>query len=264
MRSLLLAIQFLTRYPVSVGRGLELAERDLGRATRYFPVVGLLVGLDLLLLRFLLQWAGVLTAWPLAAAGLLLAYWAWSCDSLHLDGAADTVDGLASQRLGEDMLEVMHDSRSGAFGVQATGLLLLLKFSYLASLPPKLWWALPLPFIFSRLLAALLCQSRPYAGLPGSLSGWFIAGSEHGDGSAAIRWAFTAFALVSGSAIVLGFATTEGAFGALGVCLASMLLGYALVQVPRRRLGGISGDLIGYALQACEVCACFGLLFVGL
>jgi cobalamin synthase len=118
--------------------------------------------------------------------------------------------------------------------------------------------------IFSRLLAALLCQSRPYAGLPGSLSAWFIVGTEHGDGSAAIRWGFSAFAVVSGAAILLGYATADGAFRALGVCLAAMLLGYAMVQVPRQRLGGISGDLIGYALQVCEVCACFGLLFVGL
>jgi len=264
MRSFLLALQFLTRYPVAISGGVELTERDLGRATRYFPLAGLMVGLDLLLMRFLMLWVGALVAWPLACAALLLAYWTWACDSLHLDGAADTADGLASQRTGEEMLEVMHDSRSGAFGVQVTVILLLLKFSYLASLPLRLWWALPLPLIFSRLLASLLCQSRPYAGRLGSLSAWFIAGSKHGDGSAAIRWAFTAFALVSGTAILLGFATTDGAFRALGVCLSAMLLGYALVQVPRRRLGGISGDLIGYGLQACEVCACLGLLFVGL
>lgn len=262
MRSLLLALQFLTRYPVRISGGL--GERDLGRATAYFPVAGLFVGLDLLLLRYVLLWAGFLTAWPLACAALLLAYWTWACDSLHLDGAADTVDGLASQRSGEELLEVMHDSRSGAFGVQAVVLVMGLKAAYLASLPPKLWWALPLPLIFSRLLAALLCQSRPYAGKPGSLSGWFIAGSEHEDGSAAIRWGFTAFALVAGAAILAGLASAEAAFRALAVCLASMLLGYALVQVPRRRLGGISGDLIGYALQVCEVCACMGLLFVGL
>src|SRR5665213_3477974 len=122
MMSFLLALQFLSRYPVPRTGGFEPSRRDLGRATRCFPLVGLLVGLDLLLLRWLLLWMGVLDRWPLAVTVLLLGYWVWSCDSLHLDGLSDTADGLASRRTGPDMLAVMHDSRSGTFGDQATEL----------------------------------------------------------------------------------------------------------------------------------------------
>jgi cobalamin 5'-phosphate synthase/cobalamin synthase len=264
MRALLLALQFLTRYPVRLPDGYEPGQRDFGHATRCFPMVGLLVGLDLLLLRWLLGWMGVLTRWPLAAAVLMLAYWVWSCDSLHLDGLSDTADGLASHRTGAEMLAVMHDSRSGAFGVQATVLVLALKGAWLASLPPRLWWALPLPLLFSRLLASLLCQARPYAGRPGSLSGAFIAGSTPEDGQAAVAWAFTAFAVLAGAAVLLGLADPLDCLKALAVCLASMGAAWSLVRVPRQRLGGMSGDLVGYGMQACEVAAAFGLLFLKL
>jgi adenosylcobinamide-GDP ribazoletransferase len=264
MRGLLLALQFLTRYPVRFPHGYEPGARELGHSTRYFPLVGLFVGLDLMLLRFLLQWMGVLARWPFAAAILLLGYWVWSCDSLHLDGLSDTTDGLASHRLGPEMLTVMHDSRSGAFGVQATVLVLALKAAWLVSLPPGLWWALPLPLLFSRLLASLLCQTRPYAGRQGSLSGAFIEGALPEDGHAAVAYAFLAFALLSGAAVLMGLADALACFKALAVCLAALAAGWSLVRVPRRRLGGISGDLIGYGMQACEVAAAFGLLFLKL
>jgi adenosylcobinamide-GDP ribazoletransferase len=259
MLPLLLAFSFLTRYPVHIGAA-ELRPADFGRSTRYFPLAGLAVGLDMMLGRFLLEWAGVLQRWPLAGAALMLAYWLWACDSLHLDGLADTTDGLASRRTGEAMLEVMHDSRSGAFGAQAISITLILKFAYLASLPPRLWWALPLPLLFSRLLASLLCQGRPYAGRQGSLSAWFIDGNQPSDGSAALGWAFAGFGLICTAAVLTGRADALQCLYALLACVAAMLVGWAMVQAPRRRLGGISGDLVGYGLQACELAACYLLL----
>jgi adenosylcobinamide-GDP ribazoletransferase len=260
MTAFLLAFSFLTRYPVPLGR-VELRPADFGRSTRYFPLAGLAVGLDLMLMRWLLERAGILGQWPLAAAAMLLAYWVWACDSLHLDGLSDTVDGMASRQSGEALLEVMHDSRSGAFGVQSTALVLLMKFAFLASLPPKLWWALPLPLVFSRLLAGLLCQSRPYAGGSGSLSAWFIEGSQASDASAALGWAFASLALVCTGAVLAGLADARLCALSLAAGAGGMGIGWALVQAPRRRLGGISGDLIGYALETAELSTCFLLLF---
>lgn len=260
MRSFLLAFSFLTRYPVPPLRG-ELEPADFGRSTGYFPLAGLVLGLDLLLLRWLFLWAGVVQHWPWAAAALLLAYGVWAGDSLHLDGLADTVDGLASRRQGEEMLEVMHDSRSGAFGVQAVTVVLLLKFAYLGSLPAKFWWALPLPLLFSRLLAALLCQGRPYAGRKGSLSGWFIEGNHPSDASMALGWTFAGLATLCTAAVFSGLADARACGVALGACVGGMALAWMLVQVPRQRLGGISGDLIGYALVLSELSSAYLLLF---
>lgn len=262
MSSFLLALQFLTRYPVRVDLGRELEPRDLGRATRYFPLVGLLVGVDLMVARWLLGWAGIQAAQPLLAAALLLAYWAWVCDSLHLDGLADTADGMGSGAQGPELLAVMRDPRSGAFGVQATALALLLKFALLAGLPDGLWWALPLPLVFSRLLATLLCQARPHAGAPGGLGAWFINASHPEDASAGLGWAFFGYALSSAAAVNFGLASARDCGLALAVGVGAVLLGWALSLGPRRRLGGVSGDIVGYALQACEIAALAGLLLV--
>jgi adenosylcobinamide-GDP ribazoletransferase len=263
VRALILAFQFLTRYPLGLDDLVE-EEADLGRSTRYFPLVGLVVGLDLMLMRWVLGWAGVLAAWPLAGAALLLTYWAWSCDSLHMDGWMDTLDGLASRREGEALLDVMHDSRVGAFGVLGGGLMLLLKFAWLASLPPRLWWALPLPLVFSRLLASLECHSRPYAGKAGSLSGAFVNGCEPADGHAAVAFAFLGYGGLGAAALALGLADSAACLKALAVCLLGLGVGALFLRLPKRRLGGISGDLLGYSLQICEVAVCYGLLFARL
>jgi adenosylcobinamide-GDP ribazoletransferase len=158
----------------------------------------------------------------------------------------------------------MHDSRVGAFGVLGGGLMLLLKFAWLASLPPKLWWALPLPLVFSRLLASLECHSRPYAGKDGSLSGAFINFCEPADGHSAVALAFLGYGLLSGAALALGLADSLACLKALAVCLCGLGAGALFLRVPKRRLGGISGDLIGYSLQVCEIAVCYGLLFARL
>jgi cobalamin synthase len=264
MTSFLLAIQFLTRYPVRVSPDLELDARMLGRSTRYFPLVGLFVGMDLLFFRWILGRLGALEAWPLACAALLLAYWLWVAASLHLDGLADAADGIGSGRVGEDLLAVMHDPRSGAFGVQATVAAILVEFALLASLPHRFWWALPLPLIFSRLLASLLCQSRPYGGLKGSLSAWFIEGSHHDDAGAALGWAFFGYAALSAAAVRLELADARACAFALGAGLLGMLLGWAATFGLRRRLGGINGDAIGLAVVVAELATLAGLLFMGL
>jgi adenosylcobinamide-GDP ribazoletransferase len=263
MTPFLVALQFMTRYPVRLSADTELSPRLMGASTRYFPLVGLLVGVDLLVARWVLQWAGVLAKWPLLGAALLLLYWVWVADSLHLDGLADTADGLSSSARSEELLAVMHDPRVGAFGAQATVLALILKFALLASLAPAFWWALPLPLISGRLLASLLCQGRPYAGRKGSLSGAFIEGSHPDDAGAAVGWAAFGFMVLSAGAVFMDLASARDCGLALGACAAGIGLGWLASLGPRRRLGGISGDFIGYSLQVAEIAAFCGLLFVG-
>lgn len=263
MTAFFVALQFLTRYPVRLSAETELSPRLLGASTRYFPLVGLLVGADLMIARWVLQWAGVLAHWPLLGAGLVLLYWTWVSDSLHLDGLADTADGLSSGAKGEELLAVMHDPRVGAFGAQATVLAMILKFALLASLPPTLWWVLPLPLIASRLLASLLCQVRPYVGRRGSLSGSFIEGSHPDDAGAAVGWAAFGFIALSALAVFAELAKARDCGLALGACVLGMALGWLASLGPRRRLRGISGDFIGYSMQVAEIAVFCGLLFVG-
>lgn len=259
MKYFRIALRFLTRYPV--GAEDEFLPGDFGRATGYFPLLGLLAGLDLLLFRTvtLLDKNGL--HYPIWCF-LLLLFWVWSFESLHLDGLADTADALGSGREGHEFSEIMHDSRSGAFGASAIALALIARFAWLSALPMQAVWFLPLPLIFSRLHSALACQARPYAGKRGSLSSLFIEESMHSDLHPAFAWALGGFFALAGAAFYFGLATATDAGLALAVCGAGLALGRLLLQIPMRRLGGISGDLIGWSQVITEIAIGFGLTLV--
>ncbi|HXV44416.1 MAG TPA: adenosylcobinamide-GDP ribazoletransferase, partial [Anaerolineae bacterium] len=110
----------------------ENPDRPAGLAAAYYPLVGLILGLLLAgagQLLFFLFPAGL-------AAALLLALWASLTGLLHLDGFMDSCDGLLPPREPARRLEIMKDSRVGAFGVIGVVLLLLVKFNAMAALPP--------------------------------------------------------------------------------------------------------------------------------
>src|SRR5688572_19479987 len=129
MKHFRIALGFLTRYPVPVEE--DFSPGDFGRSTGYYPLIGFLAGLDLLVFRGATLWDENGMHYPLWTF-LLLLFWVWSSDSLHLDGLADTSDALASRREGGDFLAVLHDSRVGAFGAAALGLALIAKFAWLS------------------------------------------------------------------------------------------------------------------------------------
>ncbi len=128
--SFLAAIQFLTSIPIPGKR--ELSPEQLGRATAYFPVVGLIIGLILAGLNWLLLF--ILP--PAVVNALLVVAMVILTGALHLDGLADTCDGIAGHKPTEERWKVMRDSRSGAFGVVGIVLLLLVKYVTLNSIPP--------------------------------------------------------------------------------------------------------------------------------
>jgi len=116
--SFLAAFQFLTSIPLP------------GR--RYFPVVGLIIGLILAGLNWLLS----LILPSAVVNALLIVVLVIITGALHLDGFVDTCDGIAGHKAVEDRWRVMHDSRAGAFGIVGVVLLLLVKYVSLFILMP--------------------------------------------------------------------------------------------------------------------------------
>ena len=248
MTAFLLALQFMTRYPVRVPAGVELDERMLGRATRYFPLAGLLVGLDLTLLRWLLGWAGALQAWPLACAALLLAYWAWACDSLHLDGLADTVDGLGSYAGRQRALEIMRSPEVGPFGVAAIALAVLLQAASVAGISARagagsggleLLASIAVASAAGRFAVTLACRRGVPAARPEGL-GALVAGT--------VRWAFILPGAAGVCLLALVAVPAHRWQGPLAVVLA-LLVALLVQRHAVRRLGGISGDVLGALVQ---------------
>ncbi|MGH7385630.1 MAG: adenosylcobinamide-GDP ribazoletransferase, partial [Candidatus Rokuibacteriota bacterium] len=128
MGSLILALRFLTIVPVP-GREAE-GPSALGRAAWWFPVVGLMLGGALAATGSFIE-----AVWPpLLGAALLATVWKVATGGIHLDGLADSLDGLAG-RDAAWRLAVMRDSRIGVFGAAGLILLLLLTITALAGLP---------------------------------------------------------------------------------------------------------------------------------
>ena len=160
---LLLAIQFLTQIPVKLKQSYD--EREVGASLLYYPLVGLLLGVLLTGLHRLLDGVPVLLH-----AALLLAAWVLITGALHLDGLADSVDawlgGIGNR---ERTLAIMKDPCAGPAAVVAVVLVLLLKFSALASLKQSGDdWALLWPLLLARSAMPLLFLTTPYV-RPGGL-----------------------------------------------------------------------------------------------
>ncbi len=141
--SFLAAVQFLTTLPVPLWR--EVHSIDVARSVRYFPTVGVCLGL----LLTGLWW--VLSLWlaPPLIALLLVISLLMLTGGLHFDGFLDSCDGLFGYRSVERRLEIMRDSRVGSFAVAGGWALLSLKYAGLSTVPPPL---VPLALLLGPLL----------------------------------------------------------------------------------------------------------------
>ncbi len=158
IKSLLLAAQFLTIAPIRIK---QVEERDLAASLLYFPAVGLLLGLLLMLAGHILIYLG-LQAWVVGIVLVFLLIVATG--GIHLDGLADTVDALAGGRDREHMLQIMRDPHVGVMGVLSLIIVVLLKIAFLVSLDTHTFLsALPVMCMFSRWSMVFLMFVFPYA-----------------------------------------------------------------------------------------------------
>jgi len=236
MKALLLALQFLTCIPVALR--VEPQPGDWGRSALAYPLVGLLIGLLLAGLQRLVGHAD-----PLLQAALLTATWALITGGLHLDGLADSADAWVGGRGSrERTLAIMKDPRSGPAGVAAVVLALLLKFAALAALlKAGAWPALLLAPMLGRTALLALLLTTPYV-RPGGLG---AALSAHLPRTAAVL----VLILVVGAILI--FAGRPGAVALAGATIAWLALRWMMMH----RLGGMTGDTMGAAVELTEVAA---------
>jgi len=233
LRPLRVAVGFLTRIPVP---RRDASEEDLVRALAFFPVVGLLLGALL---------AG--TAWlardhlPGPAVGVVLTtLLALVTGGLHLDGLADVFDGLGGGRGSRDRtLAIMRDSRIGAHGAVALILDLGGKIAALGALADRGEFRAIVAFpMLARWIAVLLIALFPYA-RPEGIGRAFARGSR-------------------GMPHLVATLVVGAALGGLGPrvilpALAAIALALAFSAFLSRRLGGLTGDAYGAAIELSEL-----------
>ncbi len=155
MISFFAAFQFLTTFPAVIRRAFT--AQELGRAVGYFPLVGLALGGVLYGLG-----SGLQMLFPTQVVAIfILAAWLLLTRALHLDGFLDSCDGLFGGFTPERRLEIMRDSRVGAFGVAGGGLLLLAKYAAIISLSHLS--GLLLAPVLGRWAASIAIFAYPYA-----------------------------------------------------------------------------------------------------
>lgn len=243
MKDFLQALSFLTILPV--GASISPEGKDLARSMAFFPFVGLLIGLLLTLGYYLFSFflPRPIVLW--LTIGLL----AFLTRGLHLDGFADTVDGLASGGTREKILEVMRDSRIGAFGV--IGLILLIGAKYLAldQIPSaSIYYSLILMTVTGRNSMVLVCFRSPYARLEGGLAKPFAENLIARE---------MAFSLASAFGIALLLLGVKGILVFLGVSLFSLAYRFFFIK----KLGGVTGDILGAGNELVEL-LCLILLII--
>jgi len=231
MRGLILAVQFLTRLPTSQLAGFR--QEELSRSAVWFPVVGLIIGLFLVIA----VWLGA-SASPWVAALLVVLVWTGITGALHLDGAADLADALgASHRDSERFHSVLKDPHIGTFGVVVLISLVLTKLmtvAWLIQSPDSTLWALLLIPAWGRLGSMYWSQTlEPLTPGSGEQFAWQIPKNS--------MWIWgVALSLLSLITVSLLFVLTA---------VASLLLWRAFLQW---RLGGMSGDCLGAGIEYCE------------
>ncbi len=235
MRIFILTLQFLTRIPININ--VEANKEDFAKGIIYFPIVGLIIGAFNVL--FYIGASYIATGlFPIICA--ILA----NCiitGALHIDGLADTCDGIFSARSRERMLEIMKDSRIGTNGAIAIIFDFLLKISILQSFNNKdMFIPILLSPVIAKTLVALFIGFSTDARIGGGMGSLFMEKS-------------TKLRALGG--LTIGLTIIGIIFGGLGIIslLICAMIMLAYKQYIYGKIGGMTGDTLGAANELMEV-----------
>lgn len=247
LRLFFVALQFFTRLPIPGWIGFDPAW--LAQASRYFSAVGIVVGVATAAMYGVSAYF-----WPPAVAVLLSTIGGiYLTGAFHEDGFADVCDGFGGGYTAARILEIMKDSRVGAYGVIGIVLMLGLKCTLLASLS---FWpviaALMMAHPVSRLMAAALIWRLSYVKTEGKAK----ALAQHMSG-AELSIAAVSALLPLLAAGLFGWVPWTAIAAGMGCSVVATLW---LAKFFVKRIGGYTGDCLGAVQQVAEVTFYLGLL----
>ena len=270
IREFLLAVQFFTRIPITgaLAAWVGFSPAMLRASAGHFPGVGVLVGAVAAAVYALLAALLPDTAFtPLVAAALSTVATVLMTGGFHEDGLADVADGLGGSYDKARALEIMKDSRVGAFGAMALVLMLLAKVALVALLgsvdgapegwdesPFKGWYVCSALFaghVVSRTLPLLLIAWLPHVGdVAASKSKPLADQISLNSLLVAFSWCFMALALVLWA---------QAATDLIVACSFAFIALLWMHRLFKRRLQGFTGDCLGATQQVCEIAFYLGL-----
>lgn len=244
LRGVRAAATFLTRVPVG---GFPYRDDDWRWASAHFPLIGLAVGA-----------IGALACWlalpvsPLVAGGLAVAVTVLVTGGFHEDGLADSADALGGGFDRVRVLQILKDSRIGAFGGLAITLSILLRVALLAALAGRAPVALVVAHALSRVPPIWLMVHLPYATDDAAAKSRLISRAGPAQALVATGWGLAA----GGAAVGLGGVAAAPVALAIAVCVGvTLIAGWRFTA----RVGGVTGDFLGATQQLCELAILFAL-----
>ena len=231
---LLAALQFLTRVPIRLQR-----EPSLNKTVAWFPLAGAVIGAAV---------GGVAAGmWeltpPLVTAAVAITVGLLITGAFHEDGLGDVADAFGGGWTVERRLEILKDSRHGTYGVAAMCASIVVRVMALGSLPGP-------AAMFAGAIAAHTMGRVAAAGMAGTMrpathSG---LGADYGRGTTPLRAAI-------GCAVGIGISAAAVGWWVGPLAIAALAAAVATGALARRKIGGISGDVLGAAEQVAE-CLC--------
>ena len=248
-RELLNALRFMTIVPVP-SSDAAIAPDWLSRCAKYFPVVGIGIGLVSAVVLLLADriWGPVVASLLAVAASIIVT------GALHEDGLADTADGLGGGSSVEKRLAIMKDSRIGTYGTLALAFSLSLRVTALAEMPA---WTAAAALISAhaaaRITPVFVMNALPYAGDTAAMKVSYneasVSAHDRGFALLVVLCALLPLALVSIPSVVSGLL--------LGAALAA-----AVALWARKRINGYTGDILGAIEQVFEIGLLLGVAAV--
>ena len=243
----IILIQFMTRIPIPIK--VDYSEKKLGKSIKFFPLVGLIIGLILYCMHFLIATylKNILYSKTIVAI-FLITVEIMTVGIIHIDGLGDTFDGLFSYAKRERILEIMKDSRIGTNGAVVLILYFIAKIALISEIiviNPKYLIIFP---IIARLSTSTNAGLTDYARKSG-MSNAII--SENGIFE-------VIFSLILTNILVFFII---GSKGSVTVFVALLFIILFMLNV-RKKIGGITGDTMGASLELTSILVLFlGIIF---
>ena len=238
------ALGLFTIFPVRAAP--EIGSDGAARAVLWLPVAGLLLCVPAAAVLLAVETGGHSGPRRLLAAALAIAVLALLTGGLHLDGLADTADGLGSRRPREEALAIMRRSDIGPFGVAALLFTVLVQITALATVAPG--WpdaaALAVDVVTGRIAVVLATGPGSPAARPDGF-GALVAGATSARARVAAGATLIVVTAVTAAAAWGGYPAVRGVIAVLaGLCAGDLLR-----RLARRRLGGMTGDVFGAIIE---------------
>lgn len=236
---LILAFQFITRIPINIA--VDFNEENLGKSTFFYPLVGaVLGGLSAIVYKLFHPLNNEIASFFTVLSIIILT------GGLHLDGLSDTADGFYSSRNKDRTLEIMKDSRIGAFGTLSLILIILFKYIVISSIPVNITMALILSIANGRLSTIIQIMRRPMAKSEG-LGHMIRSGNPR-------KY------IISSSIIYTIIVSIINPIYLLAL-VGALLTGEIIGRISEKKIDGITGDILGAIIELGETISL--LIFMG-